>query len=144
MREVLRRLLGLEWLLAGAAAPVLLFPTLRPKWTVTALGALVLWWLLRWALRREPWPVTPFNGALLLFALMIPVGIWASPVPELTLPKAVGLILGLAVFRAVVLAVRSPRALSPAVFLLCLTGLGILVAGVLGAAWSVKVGPLYE
>jgi hypothetical protein len=77
--EGIRRILGLEWLVAGAAAPLLMFPTLRPHWTAAALAMLVVWWLLRWAVRGEPWPVTPFNGALLLFALMVPVGIWASP-----------------------------------------------------------------
>jgi len=139
----IRRILGLEWLLVGAAAPILMFPTVRPRWAVAALVVLVVWWLLRWAVRGEPWPVTPFNGALLLFALMIPMGIWASAMPDLTLPKAGGLVLGLAVFRAVALAVDSPRRLNLALVLFCLIGLVILVVGVLGARWSAKVGPLY-
>jgi putative inorganic carbon (HCO3(-)) transporter len=140
--EGIRRILGLEWLVVGAAAPLLMFPTLRPHWTAAALAMLVVWWLLRWAVRGEPWPVTPFNGALLLFALMVPVGIWASAVPDLTLPKAAGLILGLAVFRAVALAVDSRR-LNLALALFCLIGLAVLVVGVFGARWSAKVGPLY-
>ncbi len=97
MKDLLRRLLGLEWLLTGAAAPVLLFPTLRPAWTAAALGGLALWWLLRWALRREPWPVTPSTahaplrpddpGGRLGFSfaeLTLPgcgrAGVWASAV----------------------------------------------------------------
>lgn len=140
---LLRRLLDMEWLVVGAAAPLLTFPTVRPRWTAAALAVLAVWWLLRWAVRREPWPVTPFNGALLLFALMIPVGVWASAVPELTIPKATGLVLGLAVLRALVLVVRSRRHLGLAVALFCLVGLGILIVGVLGAGWSAKVGPLY-
>ena len=140
--EGIRRILGLEWLVVGAAAPLLMFPTLRPHWTAAALAMLVVWWLLRWAVRGEPWPVTPFNGALLLFALMVPVGIWASAVPDLTLPKAAGLVLGLAVFRAVALAVDSRR-LNLALALFCLIGLAVLVVGVFGARWSAKVGPLY-
>ncbi|MGB9890768.1 MAG: O-antigen ligase family protein [Anaerolineae bacterium] len=143
MRNSLRRLLGLEWLMVGAAAPLLLFPTVRPTWTAAALGVLALWWLLRWAVWGEPWPVTPFNGALLLFALMIPVGVWVSAVPDLTLPKAAGLVLGLAVFRAAAFVVDSPRRLHLALVLFCLLGLAILAVGVLGAGWSVKVGPLY-
>jgi putative inorganic carbon (HCO3(-)) transporter len=142
-KESIRRILSLDWLVAGAAAPFLVFPTVRPRWTATALAVLVVWWLLRWAVRGEPWPVTPFNGALLLFALMVPVGIWASAVPELTLPKAAGLVLGLAVFRAMALAVDSPRCLNLAMALFCLLGLAILVVGVLGTRWSAKVGPLY-
>ncbi|MGQ9523192.1 MAG: hypothetical protein ACUVR6_11155, partial [Anaerolineae bacterium] len=62
----LYRLLSLEWLVVLAVVPFLTFPTVRPRWTVVALVALAVWWLLRWALRREPGPITPFNGALLL------------------------------------------------------------------------------
>jgi putative inorganic carbon (HCO3(-)) transporter len=120
-----------------------MFPTLRPRWTAAALAVVVVWWLLRWAVRGEPWPVTPFNGALLFFALMVPVGIWASAVPDLTLPKAAGLVLGLAVFRAVALTVDSSRRLNLALALFCLIGLAILVVGVFGARWLAKVGPLY-
>jgi len=100
LKESIRRILSLEWLVAGAAAPFLMFPTVRPRWTATALAVLVVWWLLRWAVRGEPWPVTPFNGALLLFALMVPVGIWASPAREATLPDAVRVVLGLITFTA--------------------------------------------
>ena len=132
----IRCILGLEWLVVGAAAPLLMFPTLRPRWTAAALMGLVAWWLLRWAVRGEPWPLTPFNGALLLFALMVPVGLWASAAPEFTLPKAVGLILGLATFRAVAFSVHNRRYLIFALSIFCLLGLAILVVGVLGARWK--------
>ncbi len=139
MRGALRHLLALEWLVTGAAAPVLLFPTLRPAWTAAALGVLALWWLLRWALRREPWPVTPFNSSLLLFAGAILAGFQASLFPDLTIPKVAGLILGLATFRAIAFAVGSGRSLTLALALFCLIGVGILVIGTLGAEWGTKV-----
>ena len=139
MRGALCRLLALEWLVTGAAAPLLLFPTLRPTWTATALGVLALWWLLRWVLRREPWPVTPFNGALLLFTLMVFIGFGVSLFTDLAIPKVAGLILGLAAFRAITFAVGSGRSLRPALALFVLLGLGILVVGVLGAEWGKKV-----
>ena len=68
-------LLGLEWLGVGIAAPFLLFPTVRPNWTTAALAMLATWWLLRWAVRGEPWPRTPFNVALLVLLLTIPLSI---------------------------------------------------------------------
>lgn len=138
----LHRLTDVEWLAVTAAAPLLLFPTVRPRWTVAALGVLVALWLLRWAVQREPWPVTPFNGALLLFALMIPLAMWASALPELTLPKAAGLVLGLAVFRAVVLAVRDRRAFLLALAAFCLLGLAIIAVGAVAAQWADKVAAL--
>ncbi len=141
---VLRRLLALEWLLAGAAAPVLIFPTLRPAWTAAALGTLALWWLMHWALRREPWPVTPFNGALLLFTLMLLVGIRVSPAQEITLPDATRVVLGLVTFRAVAMAAGNRRGMAPAVAVLCLFGVALIGVGILGAQWSAKMPVLGE
>lgn len=135
-------LVFLEPLVVIAAAPVLLFPSVRPQWTALALASLVLIWLIRWIARREPWPVTPFNGALLLFMLMIPVGIWASATPELTLPKATGLVLGLASFRALALSVRNRRVLVWAIVTFCALGIILLTVGVLSANWLDKVAPL--
>ena len=54
----------LEPLVLAAAAPFLLFPTMRPRWTVVMLAVLAALYLLRWTMRREPWPSTPFNAAL--------------------------------------------------------------------------------
>jgi putative inorganic carbon (HCO3(-)) transporter len=142
--EGIRRILGLEWLVVGAAAPLLMFPTLRPHWTAAALAMLVVWWLLRWAVRGEPWPVTPFNGALLLFALMVPVGIWASPAREATLPDAVRVTLGVIVFRAVAMTVNERHKVAPAVGVFCLTGLALIGVGLLGTQWSAKVPILGE
>jgi putative inorganic carbon (HCO3(-)) transporter len=138
----LQRSVELEWLAVAVAAPLLLFPTVRPRWTAAALCALMAVWLLRWFVRREPWPVTPFNGALLLFVLMIPVAMWASALPELTLPKATGLVLGLAAFRAVALTARDRRSFGLALTAFCLLGLVIAVIGVLAAQWLEKVAAL--
>ncbi len=141
---LLRRLLALEWLAVLAAAPLLTFPTVRPHWTVAALVVLAAWWLLRWLVRREPWPLTPFNGALLLFALMLPVGIGVSVTPEITCPEAMRVLLGLAVFRTV-LAMRDRRTLAWGTALFCLLGTAITVVGLLGIQqWSAKVDPLGE
>ena len=135
----LARLAGLEWLFVAAAAPLLLFPTVRPIWTAVALAVLLELWMMRWAVRREPWPLTPLNGALLLFALMVPVGIWASALPQLTLPKAAGLALGLALLRVVPLTVRDRRTFGLALAAYCLLGLGITTVGVVAAQWASKV-----
>ncbi len=142
---LLRRLLRLEWLVVLAAAPLLTFPTVRPRWTVGALAVLAAWWLLRWALNREPWPLTPFNGALLLFALMLPVGIMVSVTPESTYPDAIRVLLGLAVFRTVALTIRDRGALAWGIAFLCILGVGVTVVGLLGIQqWSWKVGSLRD
>jgi putative inorganic carbon (HCO3(-)) transporter len=140
--SAVRLAVDLEWLAVLLTTPLLLFPTLRPLLTAVSLTVLVSIWLLRWLLRREPWPITPFNSALLLFATMIPVAIWASEFPDLTLPKASGLILGLATFRAVALTVRDRRSLNLALAAFCLLGTAIVLVGVLSAQWTSKVASL--
>ena len=115
-----------------AIAPLLLFPTFRPEWTAAALAGLGLLWLLRAIVRREPWPVTPFNPALLVLCLAIPLAVWASPVPDLTLPKLTGIILGVAAFRAIAFSARSRRGLVLALAALAAAGLAIWGIGLLG------------
>mgnify|MGYP001069851275 CR=1 FL=1 len=38
--RILKRVVGLEWAVTIAAAPLLTFPTVRPRWTVGALAVL--------------------------------------------------------------------------------------------------------
>jgi len=129
----------LELLVMLMAAPLLLFPTFRPRLTGLALAGLVFVYLVRWILCKETWPSTPFNGALLLLALTIPVAVWASALPDLTIPKLTGLILGLAAFRLMVLSVNSRRDLGWAVLVFLAVGFAILVVGALGTGWSAKI-----
>ena len=86
------------------------------------LALLAAFYLLRWIVRREPWPSTPFNGALLLLALVIPVAVWASALPDLTLPKLTGLILGLGAYRAIAFSVHDRRSFLWGVAALALVG----------------------
>lgn len=115
-----------------AIAPLLLFPAFRPSWTAAALSGLALLWLARAVAAREPWPVTPFNSALLLLCLAMPLAVWASAVPELTLPKLTGLILGLAAFRVLALGIRDRRSFGVGLAAFVLVGAGIWMVGLLG------------
>jgi len=128
-----------ETTLLGAGAPFLLFPTLRPTVTVGVLALFVLWWLARWRLERRPLPPTPFNGALLLWGSAVAVGIAVTAVPALTLPKATGLILGLATWRYLALTLHNRRDARWGLAGLILVGLGIAGVGLLSVRWSVKI-----
>jgi len=109
---------ALEWGILVLAAPVLLLLSFRPEATLLALITLSGFWVAA-LVRRCPWPITPFNGALLLFAAAVGVGVAVSAYPDLTLPKATSLILGMGLFRAVAgIQRRGARTLSLAVFLL--------------------------
>lgn len=128
-------------------APLLLFPTVRPAWAAAGLALLAVLALARWIIRGELWPATPFNAALLLFALMLPVAWWASAARDLSWPKLAGIVLGLLAFRMLSLAVRDRRTLAWGLGAFGATGAGILAVGVLGTGWSAKVpalGPLVQ
>ena len=129
---------GLEPGVVILVAPLLLFPTFHPAWTAAGLGALLGVWLLRWAGTGRPGARTPLDGPLLLLAVMIPVAVWASPLPEVTLPKLTGLILGLAAYRATVNAGRRRRGLRWATVFFLILGLGMAVAGLVSSAWADK------
>jgi putative inorganic carbon (HCO3(-)) transporter len=125
------------------AAPPLLFPAQQPALTVAALGGLVVLWLVRWAVTGRAATRTPMDVSLLLLALMIPVVVWASPAPDLTLPKLTGLILGFAAFRATTSFVRSPSDLRLATGVFLLLGLGFVLVGGAGVYWPDKI-PLLQ
>ena len=139
LRQAAARLAHLEPGVVILASPLLLFPTLRPTWTAAALGAVLAVWLLHWIGAGRPGARTPLDGSLLLFAVMIPVAVWASAFPDLTLPKLTGLILGLAAFRAIVTAGRSPQSLDRAAAVFLLLGLALALVGLVGGYWANKI-----
>lgn len=139
MKDVARRLARLEPAVLMLGAPLLLFPTLRPTWTVAALAALLLVWLLGWIGTGRPGTSTPLDVSLLVLALTVLVAVWASALPELTLPKLTGIILGLAAFRATTNAVRTAQGLAGALAIFLLLGLGLSAFGLVATAWLNKL-----
>lgn len=127
----------LEWGVLLAVAPFLLFPTFRVTATLVALIVLALFWLVS-AFIRKPWASTPFNAALLLFALATGVGILVTAWPEITLSKATGLVLGLGVFRAVA-ALRGRGGWRWGVLVIAGLGSGIAAVGALSTQFYVKI-----
>ncbi len=141
-RAAPRRWLVAEGVLLLLIAPPLLSPEAAPAITLAVLILLALSWLI--SLRFVAPPVTPFNLILLLWGLTLVVGIVVTADPAETLPKATGLILGLAVWRYLVLAVRTRRALAVAVAFCLLLGLGLSVVGIFGLQELPKIPLLAE
>ena len=129
-RRAVRPLVILEGIVLLLAAPLLLFPDIVPVATAVALAVLAAVWLGGLALDRATLLPTPFNLALLLLGLAIAVGILVSADPSETLPKATGLILGLATWRWLVIAVRTRRHVAWAVALLLAICFGFSFAGI--------------
>ena len=141
-RRAVRPLVILEGIILLSAVPWLLFPDLLPAATVVALLALALVWLLGMAFDRTALPRTPFNLAFVLLGVALGVGILVSADPMETLPKATGVVLGLAVWRFVVIAVGRRPHVALAVGLLLLICLGFSVTGVLSLRELPKIPAL--
>ena len=141
-RRAVRPLVILEGIILLSAVPWLLFPDLLPAATVVALLALALVWLLGMAFDRTALPRTPFNLAFVLLGVALGVGILVSADPMETLPKATGVVLGLAVWRFVVIAVGRRPHVALAVALLLLICLGFSVTGVLSLRELPKIPAL--
>ena len=132
----------LDWGEGGVllvAAPFLLFPTLKPGLTVVVLVLLCCAWLVRGLREKLFWPQTPLNGALLLWCIMIGVGIGVTAFPDLTLPKATGLFLGIAVWRYLVCFLNSSFRLRWALAGFAALGLAMAALGFLATNWPSKV-----
>ncbi len=121
------------------ALPFLMFPTVIPVITLFCGLGLCLLWILGTVVRQSPWPETPFNGALLLFLVMIAIGISVSAFPEWSTPKATGLILGIAVWRFLTFAVTNPARLRWAVIGFIILCAGITAIGIVSTDWPTEV-----
>ncbi|MDF1516249.1 MAG: hypothetical protein P1S60_20735, partial [Anaerolineae bacterium] len=121
------------------ALPFLMFPTVKPLLTVLCLLGLCVMWVLSTVARHSPWPETPFNGAMLLFSVMVAVAVGISAFPDLSLLKAAGLISGMAMWRFLSYAVKDKRRLRWAVAGFIILCLGMTAIGILATDWPSKV-----
>ncbi len=132
----------MDWIEGGllvVAAPFLLFPGVRPAGTLVALLLVLVGWVMRWAITQRPAAPTPFNGVLLLWCVTVAVSILVTAFPAVTLPKATGLILGLAVYHYLVSMIQVPQQLRLAVVGVVGLGIAITLAGVVSVQWPEKV-----
>ncbi len=135
-----------------AGTPFLLFPERFVLITALFLVLLAGLWIAPLVIIHRPLiPATPFNAALILFCLALCLAIFVTADPILALSKATGLILGLGVWRFLVLAVKQQSQARWAVAGYLLFGLGLVAFGLLNADWLQKttsqvpvLGPLFS
>lgn len=118
------------------ATPFCLFPTTIPSLTIAALLFLLVVWGAA-VYRRQPCAPTPLNLILLLFGLTVIVGQLVTADPDLTLPKATGILLGLATWRTITL--TYPTWLTPVWGAYVLVGGGMAGLGLLAVNWLDKL-----
>jgi hypothetical protein len=109
--ETFQRFLMFEGTAVLLATPFLIFPYQFLPATVAALLLIIWLWTRNWRQAGQILPPTPFNGAMLLFGLSTVMGLLVSDTPDVTIPKATGLILGLTLWRFVLVAIHTHRRL---------------------------------
>ena len=124
-----------EWLLLLMVAPLLLFPS--PARTPALLAIPTLWICRRVALGHLL-PRTPLDAPLLLMTLMVLVSLYATFDISFSLPKITGMLLGLAVYYAVVEFAMGWQRWTLALGGLMLAGVGVAALGLLGTRWNPK------
>lgn len=121
-----------EWLILLFLLPLFMFPVGAGGFVLLAIPA---FWIIRKVVTGRFYPSTPYNGALLLLVGMTVLGYFVSFDPALSWPKLVGVLLGVALFGALVDYCRhSSMWTIVAIFLLM--GLLMAAVGLLGATWE--------
>ncbi|MBN1315556.1 MAG: hypothetical protein JXA42_08810, partial [Anaerolineales bacterium] len=102
-RSALNGLADWQLLWVGLLAGVLVFPNIFPPPIVSlALLAIPVLWIAHKLARGRFFTRTPADVPILLLLLTLPVGLWVSPLPDVTLPHVIKYVIALALFYAMV------------------------------------------
>lgn len=125
-------LIGIEFLLLLVLYAIFMFSDKVP---LAGLAALALLWLVRWWVTGRLGVATPLDAPILGILALIPVSLYASADWSLSLPKVYGILLGVAIFYAVVNAFDTLSRLQFAPFILILLSLVVTAIGMVGTDW---------
>jgi putative inorganic carbon (HCO3(-)) transporter len=128
-----------EWLALLMMAPLLLFPT--PVRSLALLGVPFLWTARKVSLGRFI-DRTPLDWPILFLLLMVLVSLYATYSIEESLPKIAGMILGVAVFYALVCHTRQIRSWLLGLGLFVCAGSGVAALALVGSSLVDKFPPL--
>ena len=123
---------GVEFLLLIVLYAIFMVSDKVPLAGFAALGLL---WMVRWWATARLIVTTPMDVPILGILALLPVSLYASTDLSLSLPKVYGIILGIAIFYAVVNAVDTIRRIGIAVVGLVLLSAIVSLLGLVGADW---------
>ena len=136
-RAILNTLAGWQIVPVVLVAPILIFPDRFPiRWVVPALLSLPALWLLHKLARGRFVTPTPADVPLLILLATLPVGLWASAEPELSVPHLIKVVLGVALFYALVNSLDDGRKLALAGWGLVLGTALLALTSLLGTKWA--------
>jgi len=132
LRSAARWVVSIEPWLVLALMPFLMFPN---RVTPLLLPLLAIPWLGRRFTQGHFTARTAMDGAILVLVLMLPISVWASTNVQNSVPKLYGIILGIAVFYAIVNYVQTPVRAGWLGLAIALGGVGVSVLALLGTEW---------
>jgi len=103
---------------------------------LSCLVAIGLLWIARWWATGRSTVVTPMDVPILGILVMVPVGLYTSPDWRLSQPKVYGIILGVAIFYAIVNTIRTIRGVQLAAVTLVLVSIAVVMLGLVGTDWQ--------
>jgi putative inorganic carbon (HCO3(-)) transporter len=115
---------------------------LAPRWMPLALVVAALFWPLRWLAAGRLSAPTPADWGVVLLALTLPVTLWATALPQTTLPQVLRLLGGMALFYAIVNWAQTNSRLRLLVWGMLAVGLGLALLAVFGVDWETGGFPL--
>ncbi|NIN64883.1 MAG: hypothetical protein GTO63_09310, partial [Anaerolineae bacterium] len=103
---------------------------------------------LRWKVRGSPTVRTPMDVPILCLLVTVPVAVWASALPQESLRKLLGILLGVAFFYGVANTSRTRGWVWFWTLLLVAIGVGISALSLFGTDWAsykiLPVQPIYQ
>lgn len=129
MREIYRAALPFVFLICA----LLIFPS---PLTLFGLVGVVLFLVVRWLARQNPFPKTDVNPFLLVFLLMFVLGLLRTPAPELAWQVASHSLAGILVLISIVDRANSRAQILAATGVLVLVGVVFAFGAPFGAEWS--------
>jgi putative inorganic carbon (HCO3(-)) transporter len=128
-------IMGTKILLLIAFYGIFTFSDRVPLPGLVAVGLL---WMAHWWATGTLTATTPMDVPILDILAMMPVSLYISVDWRLSQPKVYGLVLGIAVFYAVVNATRTIRSVQFAAIALVLVSTTVVMMGLVGTDWSSK------
>jgi putative inorganic carbon (HCO3(-)) transporter len=127
------------------ATPFLLFPSAL---SVPALLILLVPWALRWRLRGSPTLRTPMDVPILCLLVTVSVAVCCSPLPQESLRKLLGIVLGVAFFYGAVNSARTRDWFWNWMLVFVAAGVGIALLSLFGTDWAsyktLPLQPIYQ
>jgi putative inorganic carbon (HCO3(-)) transporter len=120
------------WLVGGTIAASVVFPRLLP----VAVGIAALFWPIRWVGTGRMSRRTPADWAMGLLTLMIPITLWATALPEDTVPQVLRLLTGIGLFYAIINWSSSAMRLRLLIVVMMLAGLALAIMAPFTVMWS--------